>query len=146
MIMAARSVRTNGWPFTEGRPSFMYMDTLCPFGHEMSKRKTYKIFLSLEDRIDADLEFDKDPGRRHRLARFAVTYSARIGGRWREVVPYDNFHGYLHRQRFWRTREPEPLSTLERLPILDLLNVCRQDLARHWRRYRSLMESMLKEE
>jgi len=28
----------------------------------MPKRKTYKIFLSLEDRIDADLEFDKDPG------------------------------------------------------------------------------------
>jgi len=112
----------------------------------MSKRKTYKIFLSLEDRIDADLEFDKDPGRRPGLARFAVTYSARIGGRWREVVRYDNFHGYLHRQRFWRTREPEPLSALERLPILDLLDVCRQDLASHWRRYRSLMESMLREE
>src|SRR5207237_9334135 len=88
----------------------MYMDILCPFGYEMSKRKTYKIFLSLEDRIDADLEFDKDPGGRPRLARLAVTYSARIEGRWREVVGYDNFHAYLHRQRFWPTRDRAPLS------------------------------------
>jgi len=124
----------------------MYVDIICPFGHEMSKRKTYKIFLSLEDRIDADLEFDKDPARRPRPARFAITYSARIEGRWREVVRYDNFHGYLHRQKFWRTREPVPLSALERLPTPDLLDACRQELARHWPRYRSLMESMLEEE
>src|SRR5438309_9468238 len=133
-------------PFTEGQSTLIYMDNMRPFGPDMSKRKTYTIFLSMEDRIDADLEFDKDPGRRPRLARFAVTYSARIEGRWREVVRFDNFHGYLHRQRFWRTREPEPLSALERLPIPDLLDVCRQDLARHRQRYRSLMESMLKEE
>src|SRR5437762_12482806 len=99
----------------------MYMDVTCPFGHEMSKRKTYKIFLSLEDRIDAALEFDKDPGRRPGLARFAVTYSARIGRRCREVVRYDTFHGYLHHQRFWRMREPEPSLPPERLSILDLL-------------------------
>ena len=146
MITAAGSVRAIGWPFTEGRPTLMYMDVVCPFGHEMSKRKTYEIFLSLEDRIDADLEFDKDPARRPRPARFAITYSARIEGRWREVVRYDNFHGYLHRQKFWRTREPVPLSALERLPTPDLLDACRQELARHWPRYRSLMESMLEEE
>src|SRR5436309_12829778 len=112
----------------------------------MSRRKTYQILLSLEAGMDAYLEIYKDPGQRPRLARFAVTYSARIEGRWREVVRYDNFHGYLHRPRFWRTREPKPLSALERLPIPDLLDVCRQDLARHWQKYRSLMESMLKEE
>src|SRR5439155_26982565 len=101
----------------------MYMDILCPFGYEMSKRKTYKIFLSLEDRMDADLEFDKDPGRRPRLARFAVTYTARIEGRWREVVRYDNFHCYLHRLRFLRTREPEPSLTPVRLLIPGLLDI-----------------------
>src|SRR5439155_18250501 len=93
MITPLGQRRTNGWLLTEGRPTFMYMDILCPFGHEMSKRKTYKIFLSLEDRIDADLEFDKDPGRRPRLARVAVTYSARLEGRWRMVVRYGNLHG-----------------------------------------------------
>ena len=134
------------WSFTERRPTFKYMDIICPFGHEMSKRKAYKIFLSLEDRIDVDLEFDKERGRRPRLARFAITYSARIEGGWREVVRYDNFHGYLHRQRFWRTREPERLPAMGRLPIPDLLDACRQDLAREWRRYRSLMESMVRQE
>jgi len=112
----------------------------------MSKRKTYRIFLSLEDRIDVDLEFERRPGTPPQLARFALTYSARLAGRWREVVRYDNFHGYLHRQRLWRTREPEPLRDLERLPADAVLEACREDLRRNWRRYRSLMESAGKEE
>src|SRR5437879_12516067 len=85
----------------------MYVDIVCPFGHEMSKRKTYKIFLSLEDRIDADLEFGKDPGPRPRLARFAVNYSARIEGSWREDVRYETFQGYLDRPRIGRHHVPE---------------------------------------
>ncbi len=111
----------------------------------MSKRKTYTIFLSLEDRIDADLEFEKDPGKQPRLSRFALSYSARLAGRWREVVRYDTFHGYLHRQRLWRSREPEPLPRLERLPPGALLEACKDDVRRNWRRYRSLMESASQE-
>lgn len=107
----------------------------------MSKRKTYRIFLSTEDRIDVDFEFEKARGAPPRVLRFAVTYSARIGNRWREVVRYDNFHGYLHRQRFWRSGEPERMPSLERLPLEALLEVCRQDLRQHWRRYRTLMET-----
>lgn len=112
----------------------------------MSKRKTYAIFLSLEDRIDVDLEFEKRRGKPPRLFRFAITYSARLGARWREVVRYDNFHGYLHRQRFWRSRGPEPVSDLERLRTDALLEACRDDLRRNWRRYRSLKESAREEE
>lgn len=112
----------------------------------MSKRKAYAIFLSLEDRIDVDLEFEKRPGKPPRLDRFAVTYSARLAGRWREVVRYDNFHGYVHRQRFWRSRTAEPLSDRDRLQADALLETCRDDLRRNWRRYRSLMENAAKEE
>lgn len=112
----------------------------------MSKRKTYAIFLSLADRIDVDLEFEKKPGQPPRLSRFAITYSAQISGRWKEVVRYDNFHGYLHRQRFWRSREPEPTSNLERLGSDALLEACREDLRQNWRRYRTLMESAVREE
>jgi hypothetical protein len=112
----------------------------------MSKRKTYTIFLSIEDRIDVDLEFEKERGKPPRLSRFAITYSARIAQRWREVVRYDNFHGYLHRQKFWRSQRPEPLSDLERVPTKVLLERCRDDLRRNWRRYRSLMASRSGEE
>ena len=73
----------------------------------MSKRKAYEIFLSAEDRIDVDLEFNKAAGAPPQLVRFAITYSARTRGRWREVIRYDNFHGTVHRQRFWRAGEPE---------------------------------------
>lgn len=124
----------------------MYLDFLCPFGHGMSKRKTYRIFLSLEDRIDADLDFDRRPGEPSRLRRFALTYSAWLAGRWQEVVRYDNFHGYVHRQPYWRTRRPERLRGVEGKPMDAVLDACREDLRKNWRRYRSLMESKVLEE
>ncbi len=107
----------------------------------MSKRKTYEIFLSIEDRIDVDLEFAKAAGTPPQLERFAITYSARIGDHWREVVRYDNFHGSVHRQRFWRTGKPEPIPSLGHLPMETLLDMCRLDLRKNWKRYRALMES-----
>jgi len=112
----------------------------------MPKRKTYRILLSLHDRIDVDLEFEKRSGRAPRIRRFAVTYSAWIEEGWREVVRYDNFHGYLHRQRFWRSGEPERIRGHER-PLSDaVLDACREDLRRNWKRYRALMEARIREE
>jgi hypothetical protein len=112
----------------------------------MSKRKIYTIFLSLEDRMDVDMGFEKVRGKAPRLKRFAITYSARIRGRWREVIRYDNFHGFLHRQRFWRSREPEPLSELGRMRSEILLDACKKDLRANWRRYRSVLESIRRED
>lgn len=106
----------------------------------------YTIFLSIEDRIDVDLEFEKARGKPPELSRFAITYSARIAERWREVVRYDNFHGFFHRQKFWRSQRPEPLSDPKRVRVDVLLETCRGDLRRNWRRYRSLMESTRREE
>lgn len=105
----------------------------------MSKRKTYKIFLSAEDRIDVDLEFGKAAGAAPRLERFAVTYSARIRERWKEVIRYDNFHGTVHRQCYWRSGKPEAVPAWDRLPFDDLLDACRRDLRENWKRYRTLM-------
>lgn len=112
----------------------------------MSKRKTFGIFLSADDRIDVDLEFTGRAGAAPRIRRFAITYSARIRDRWWEVVRYDNFHGYLHRQRFWRSAKPERLPAREHLPIDALVERCRQDLRQNGRRYRMLREANLPEE
>lgn len=106
----------------------------------MSKRKTYEIFLSTEDRIDVDLEFEKGAGAAPHLRRFAITYSARIRDRWKAVIRYDNFHGGVHRQRFWRTGKPEPVPSLERMLFDALLDACRRDIRENWKRYRTLME------
>lgn len=112
----------------------------------MPKRKSYTAFLSAEDRIDVDLEFTKDPGKPGRIVRFAITYSAWLRDRWREVIRYDNFHGSLHRQRFWRSEEPEPMAPEERLPLDQLVARVRDDLRKNWRRYRSLMEDRVRSE
>jgi len=106
----------------------------------MPKRKTYTIFLSQDDRIDVDLEFERTTGRAARLRRFAITYSARIREAWREVIRYDNFHGFLHRQPYWRSKAPERLALQGRPSHERAVERCREDLRRNWRRYRSLME------
>ena len=111
----------------------------------MSKRKTFRIFLSVNDRIDVDLEFGEQKGRRRRLRRFAITYSARIQDRWWEVVRYDNFHGFLHQQRFWRSAKPEGLPSEEHRPVEALVEPCRKDLRENWHRYRRLREKSLRE-
>src|SRR5437667_10030392 len=107
----------------------------------MSKRKTYTIFLSEDDRIDMDLEFERrTTGQAARRNRFAITYSARIRGDWREFIRYDNFHGFLHRQPSWRSKAPERLALQGRASQERAVESCREDLRRNWRRYRSLME------
>ena len=53
----------------------------------------------------------------HTMDRTWRTYSARIQDRWHEVVRYDNFHGFLHRQRFWRSEQPERVPAHERTSI-----------------------------
>jgi hypothetical protein len=110
----------------------------------MPKRKSYAIFLSADDRIDVDLEFGQVRGKQRRINRFAITYSAWILGAWREVIRYDNFHGYLHRQRFWRTKQPEPLEVEARVSLDRLIMQVRDDLQKNWQRWRNLMEKHLR--
>ncbi|MFH1396656.1 MAG: hypothetical protein ABIG93_04625 [archaeon] len=45
------------------------------------------------------------------IKKFALNYRASINGKWYEVYRVDNYHGFLHEQRFWRSPEPMPLET-----------------------------------
>ncbi len=63
------------------------------------KSKKYSIALSLQDVLDVVLmweEFGK-------LTKFALNYQAYIDGKWYEIYRVDNYHGFLHEQKYWRS-------------------------------------------
>jgi hypothetical protein len=60
--------------------------------------------LTEEDRLDVTLT-KKDKV----LYRFALNYRAYINEDWKEIYRVDNYHKFLHEQKFWRGPEPIPI-------------------------------------
>ena len=58
----------------------------------------------MKDYLDITLYFEKN-----KIIKFALNYRGIIGNKWYEIYRVDNFHGFLHEQRFWRTKDPIPL-------------------------------------
>jgi len=70
----------------------------------MSKLKKFSKFLTSEDLLDITLEIKKKE-----IKKFALNYRALINNKWEQIYRVDNFHGFLHEQRFWRGKEPIPI-------------------------------------
>ena len=68
------------------------------------KIKKFTTVITPEDYLDVILYFDNNE-----VIKFALNYRAVIDGKWHAIYRVDNFHGFLHEQRFWRTKEPIPL-------------------------------------
>jgi hypothetical protein len=65
------------------------------------KRVKFTTALTPEDLLDTTLLIEKQE-----LIKFALNYRALIRGMWRAVYRVDNFHGFLHEQKFWRSPKP----------------------------------------
>lgn len=65
------------------------------------KIKKFTIVITAEDYFDVTLYFEGK-----KIIKFALNYRGMISNRWCEIYRVDNFHGFLHEQRFWRTKEP----------------------------------------
>ncbi len=72
------------------------------------KVKKFTTVLTSEDYLDVTLYIDKK-----RILKFALNYRCVLGNKWHQIYRVDNFHGFLHEQRFWRTKEPIPLKVME---------------------------------
>jgi len=77
--------------------------------------KKFSKFLTSEDILDITLEIKKK-----QIVKFALNYRALINNKWEQIYRVDNFHGFLHEQRFWRTKEPIPVE--ENLPNNIIVN------------------------
>jgi hypothetical protein len=106
--------------------------------------KEYSISITHEDILDATMVFRRERRKRKRMVGFALSYRAKIEGRWQEVIRYDTTHGYLHVQRFWRSSKPIPLKEEEWMPLDYLFKEYKRDIVENWERYRSLVERKLR--
>jgi hypothetical protein len=77
--------------------------------------KKFSKFLTSEDMLDITLEIKKK-----QIKKFALNYRALIKNKWEQIYRVDNFHGFLHEQRFWRTKEPIPIE--DSLPNSIIIN------------------------
>jgi hypothetical protein len=65
------------------------------------KSKEFTTVLTSEDKIDVKLAWENN-----KLWRFVINYRASIKDKWHEVYRVDNYHGFLHEQKFWRSPKP----------------------------------------
>lgn len=87
---------------------FKYLvNILCLLLADGAKQRQQKEFTCVLSAIDlVDVMYVKE---KKKIVKFALNYRSFIAGEWREVYRVDNFHGFLHEQRFWRSPHPIPL-------------------------------------
>ena len=102
------------------------------------KRKKFTTALTPEDLLDITLFIDKQE-----VIRFALNYRALIRGAWRVVYRVDNFHGFLHEQKFWRSPKPVRIERGELTPLIDLIDKYFDYITDNFRRFKSYYEDSL---
>ena len=80
------------------------------------RNKEHPITLTPEDLLDVKLWI---MGRA--ILKFSLNYRAFIDGDWKQIYRIDNFHGFLHEQKFWRSPKPLPLPDEDKLPMNDVV-------------------------
>ena len=96
------------------------------------KVKRFQTELTPDDMLDITLYFDKN-----KIFKFAINYRAYIDGTWKEVYRVDNFHGFLHEQRFWVNSKPIPLEIY--CSLNDIFNIYIDVITANYQRYRGYM-------
>jgi len=98
-----------------------------------TKRKRFTKVLTPEDWLDITLDIEKK-----KILRFALNYRALIKNKWEEVYRIDNFHGFLHEQRFWKS--PKPIPIKETLPINQIVEKYVDEITLNFQKYRTYYE------
>lgn len=96
------------------------------------KQKRFTKFLSEEDCFDITIMFEDN-----RIFKFSLNYRALIHDNWHEIYRVDNYHGFLHEQRYWQSTLPIPLKYLEERYTLDhLIDFFIEQIEKEFRNYR----------
>lgn len=85
--------------------------------------------ITSEDLIDVTIIKKKN-----KIVEFALNYRTQIKGKWVEVYRVDNFHGFLHEQKFWRSSNPIPLK--EQLPLYHVIKLYIRQIYENFERYK----------
>jgi len=79
-----------------------------------------------------------------KIVKFSLNYRAFINGKWEEIYRVDNFHGFLHEQRFWRSPHPIPLK--DNLPMNSIFTKYLKVIKENYKRYRSYFQDIRRDE
>jgi len=104
------------------------------------KRKTFIIVLTSADIIDEMIEIDKKE-----IIRFVLNYRACIEKKWEQIYRVDNFHGFLHEHKFWRSPEPIPINVEEKSPLVYIVEKYKDQIVKNFRKYKFYFEQSKKE-
>ena len=105
------------------------------FTLKMTVRKVKHIhYLSGDgnDILDVNLDIEKGV-----VKRFALNYRTLIKSKWHIIYRVDNYHGYLHEQRFWISKEQIPLEDEERMYTINyVVELYSERIALNYQRYK----------
>lgn len=91
------------------------------------------------DRLDITLTKEKRV-----LHRFALNYRAYIDEDWKEVYRVDNYHKFLHEQKFWRSPEPIPIRDKENWQLRLVIKHYIEKICLNFPKYRRYYEKALR--
>lgn len=103
----------------------------------MQKTKKFTIALTSKDYVDITLHLKNG-----KISKFALNYRALIKNKWREIYRVDNFHGFLHEQKFWRTNKSIPLQ--ENITTETLIEEYTELIIDNFERYKKYYEEAKK--
>ncbi|MBN1502090.1 hypothetical protein JW930_00975 [Candidatus Woesearchaeota archaeon] len=95
------------------------------------EQRRFKVSLSAYDIIDVMFIKEKEI-----IHKFALNYRAWIKDKWEEIYRVDNFHGFLHEQRFWISHKPVPLSEKEQIPLKEVMTRYLNEIRENYERYK----------
>jgi len=85
------------------------------------------------------LEVDKK-----KIYKFALNYRALIKNKWKPIYRINNFHGFLHEHKFWRSHDPKHLKNEEKLSINTIVNKYIDKIVKNFQKYRHYSEQQNK--
>lgn len=99
------------------------------------RKKSFTKILTAGDVLDVTIYWEQ-----RQIIRFALNYRARIAGQWETVYRVDNFHGFLHEQKFWRSAEPLPLPGEEMMPINIIIDRYIEEIMQNFQKYKEYFQ------
>ena len=104
----------------------------------MSRIKEIKYIKTLtsEDLLDINLIIKSN-----QIQRFAINYRANIKKEWYEIYRVDNYHGYLHEIKFWRSSKQ--IMIKNNRPLKTIFNHYIDEIINNFQNYREYFEEAL---
>jgi hypothetical protein len=102
------------------------------------KNKEFTTVLTSEDLIDVKLTWEDNE-----LQKFAINYRAYIEEKWYEVYRVDNYHDFLHEQKFWRSPAPIIIKDKECWSLKMVFEHYLEEVYCNFQDYRSYFEDAL---